>query len=787
MEKKIIIEKEKDSIGAYINAIITQGVNLSLSNNKLNLGKQINISAGTYRLRTLLNLIFASEPVKFLERDSKIIIYTVSRVPDPFTISGFVYAADSKEALPNATVRVLNTNIAVNCNDYGYYAITLPENRYIINASYTGFNSQTDTITVNNTIKKNFNLAMGLSLAPVEIRPSKKSLNEISSTIDAQHVNALPFLMGQSDPLKLLTLKSGTYGSSLNVRGGTSGQNLVLLDGVPIYNYNHFIGLSSIFDSQAVKQINFFKGGYPARYEGRLSSVIDVKTKDGDMQSYHGAVNIGLLTGSAVAEGPIIKDKMSFMISARRSWLDAFNRGNNFKYNMYDAYFKVNYFIDSSNRIYLGAYTGGDLISSSLFNEPFHLTWNNRAFSLRWNRVYSPRLFQNSVLLLSSYNNLFADDNEKETIKFRITDVGIENNLNYHWSSLLNSSIGFRINMTCFSNKNMERDQLIKSLHFKTYWDNDVTFSDKFRMKSGLHYAVFLTNSKVYNSFQPRINFVYQYNGTNSFFASFAVMEQFYHQIVEDAYALPTDLRMPSTDQLPPEKGSIYEIGYEKTLSKGYLKLEFYEKKSSNILMHQPGFNTSDKIAMQPPLIGFGSSRGLELEFSKRFKKFDVQTSYTLSRSALRFPAINNGQTFSSPNDITNQIKGTVNWNFNQFWVISMMFNYSSGHLVSAPDSFSYSDKKNSYVMAPNQSSEISRPYNYRLPRNYNIDIGASKTKKMKSGCQTRLYFGVNNFIGQSPPFLIDTSLTDGTFNLEQIRMFKFLPYVGYTYIFGAE
>ena len=173
LEKKITIQIENDSIGAYISTIIAQGTNLSLSNNKLNLGKKIKIDKGTYKLKTLLHLLFETESVKFLEKDNKIIIYTVSRAPDPFTISGFVYAGDSKEALPYATVRVLNTNIAVNCNDYGYYTLTLPENKYIINASYTGFTSQTDTILVNKTIKKNFNLTMGLSLAPVEVKSSK--------------------------------------------------------------------------------------------------------------------------------------------------------------------------------------------------------------------------------------------------------------------------------------------------------------------------------------------------------------------------------------------------------------------------------------------------------------------------------------------------------------------------------------------------------------------------------------------------------------------------------------
>ncbi|MFW0739010.1 TonB-dependent receptor [Flavobacterium sp. T12S277] len=793
LEKKITIERENDSIGAYVTTIITQGVNLSLSNNKLNLGKKIKISKGTYKLRTLLNLLFASESVKFLERDSKIIIYTVSRAPDPFTISGFVYAGDSKEALPYATVRVLNTNIAVNCNDYGYYTITLPENKYIINASYTGFTSQTDTITVNNTIKKNFNLAMGLSLAPVEIKSSKKPLNELSSIVDTQHVNTLPFLMGQSDPLKLLTLKPGTYGNSLNVRGGSTDQNLVLLDGVPIYNYNHFTNLLSIFDSQAIKQISFFKGGFPARYEGRLSSVIDIKTKDGDMQSYHGAVNIGLLTGSAMIEGPIVKDKVSFMISARRSWIDAltkvlFDKDFNLKYRMYDAYFKINYFIDPSNRIYLGAYTGGDLLSANFFSsEPPQLTWNNRTLSLRWNRVYNPRLFQNSVLLLSNYDNQFANDGIEEVRKFRITDVGIENNLNYHWSSFLNSAIGLRVNMTSFSSKNTENDQQIKSLHFKTYWDNDITLSDKFRMKAGLHYATFFTHDKVYNSFQPRTNLVYKYNNSNSFFASYAIMEQFYHQIVENTYALPSDLRMPSSDQLPPEKAFIYEVGYEKTLNKGHIRLQFYEKKVSNILMYEPRYDTSDQNKTQPPLIGSGNSRGLELEFSKQFKKFDIQASYTLSKATVRFPTVNNDQSFNSPNDITNQIKGAVTWNINQSWVVSTLFNYSSGVLISAPDSFSYSDKKESYLLDPNQNNEISKPNNYRLPRNYNVDIGVSRTKKTKSGNQARLYFGVNNLVGQSPPFILETSLTNGFFNLEQVRMFKYFPYVGYTYIFGAS
>lgn len=811
-DQEIKIDFSEGTLGQYLNAITAQGLNLSYSSNQLRLSDKIKLNKGVYKAGQLLSLLLSSYPVEIKTELHKIILYIPhSQEPKSYTLSGFVYSGEGMEALPYASLGVSGTNVATQSNEFGFYTIRLPAGINHLQLSYSGYPTLRDTIKMTASKVLNFRLQPGLLLAEVKVHASKSGtgtgLADLQK-VDLKGVNDLPMALGETDPLKTIQLKAGISGGlaggNMYVRGGSPDQNLVLLDGIPVYNYNHFTGLLSIFNSDAVKHIDFFKGGFPSRYEGRLSSVIDVKTKDGDMQKYHGAVNIGLLTSSAMIEGPLIKNKVSFLGSFRRSWIDGLSRllsngSDDVNYYLYDANLKINYHIDSTSRIYLSAYQGSDRFNLSISDDmpsQVAMKWTNRLLSFRWNKVYNPRLFHNSTISLSQFKNQLDDGEENVSNEFnRITDLGLDNDLSYSWSNTLKSYFGIKAKLTRFrSAPDSEVDPVMEdqqSVHLQAYTDNDVDILPALRLRTGLHYTAFITSGKTYHSFQPRIKLTYNLKDQHQFYASYAMMAQFYHQVSINPLAIPNEFRIPSSSGIPPQQSMIYEIGYLKHLSPaGRIGIQVYRKNFSNLLMYRPQQNALDKKAAPDRndrlLSGKGYSQGIEVEYAQEFKWLSINAAYTRFKTMLIFEQVNNGKAFKAPYDLRNQFTTAITIRMGSRWSCSTLFTYSGGMLVTLPqyvlpdlDGVLSGAAKNekTYFYTP-------EPNNYRLRDNYSLNIGAVNRTNFRKGRQGRLHFGINNILGRPLPFQVTASLEDNQVNVTQLSPFKLLPYVGYSYTF---
>jgi hypothetical protein len=809
-DKEIRITISEGTLGQYLNAIVAQGVNLSYSSNQLQLADKIKINKGVYKAAQLLRQLLSGYPVEIKTEPDKIILY----VPKPqeatsHTLSGFIYSGDGMEALPYASIRVSGTSLGTQSNEYGFYTIELPTGINYLQLSYSGYRTLRDTIKIRDSKVLNFSLQPGLFLAEVKINAPKLSAGATDlQAINLKNVTNLPMALGETDPLKAIQLKAGVTGGlaggNMYVRGGSPDQNLVLLDGIPVYNYNHFTGLLSIFNNDAVKHIDFFKGAFPSRYEGRLSSVIDVKTKDGDMQKYHGAVNIGLLTSSAMIEGPLIKNKISFLASFRRSWIDGLTHllsdGDiGLKYYLYDANLKINYRIDSTSRIYLSAYKGSDRFRLNLSDDKasvLGLNWSNQLLSFRWNKVHSPRLFHNSTISYSEFKNQLEElDQNGDKYYNKITDLGIDNDLSYSWNNTVKSYFGIKAKLTRFQSAPVSALQSDlagqHSVHLQAYTDNDVDILPQLKLRAGLHYTAFITNGKTYHSFQPRTKLSYTLDDRHQFYASYAIMAQFYHQITINALSLPNEFRAPSTAELPPEQSAIYEIGYLNRLSSsGRIGIQFYRKDFSDLLMYRPQQNALEgQLASNwrdRLLSGKGYSQGVEVEYAQDFKWLSVQASYTFFKTMFTFDQVNNGKAFKAPHDIRNQFNTAITVNLSSRWSCSTLFTYSSGMLITLPG---YALPDLDHVLSGKAKDAptylyATEPNNYRLPANYGLNIGAVYHTRFRARQQGRLHFGINNILGKPRPFQVSASLENNQLKINQTIPFKLLPYVGYSYSF---
>lgn len=799
LSKEINITVENGSLATYFALITAQGVPLSYSSSQFNLHTKVKVKKGRYKTADLLQLLLAKEQIRFLEQGNKIVLFPAPVKPGKeYKLSGFVYFENSSEAIPYATIKVLANKLAIAANDYGFYQFQLKPGTYVLEISHIGYAPQNDTLTIKADLVKDFHLRLKAPqrLSDVEVSLSENPFGKASSVYLNENLN-LPFVLGQQDPLKSIQFKAGVSGGitggNMYVRGGSQDQNLVLLDGVPVYNYNHFGGLVSIFNADIVKHIDFYSGSFPARYEGRLSSVIDVKTKEGNMQEYHGALNAGLLTNSAMFEGPLIKNRLSFIASARRSWIDGlvslFDRSSSgFQYYLYDVNVKINYKVDSTSRIYLSGYFGSDRFNLD-FNETgsnaFRLNWGNKLIAARWSKVHHSRLFQNSSLLFSSFTNRLNDGGINAGEQFnRIIDVGINNDLTYQWSNNLQSFFGLRLNFASFgadanhfSGQNATGSEKQKSIHLKLYTDNDFDISDKVKLKAGLHYTAFMVKNKTYHSFQPRTTLSYSLNAVNRFFASYAFMAQFYHQISLSGISVPNEFRAPSSADLPPEQSIVYELSYRHTFATyGGVSFVLYRKNLSNILMYRLDENflpVDDGLPYADRVItGTGISKGFETEYRQKFNRLTLHASYTLAKTTNSFMQINAGRPFKAPTDIRNQFTAMVMVDFGKRWSLSGVFNYSTGRLLTLPQ-------------AESDDTNPPGPNNHQLADNFNVDLGAVNTRVYQSGRQGILRFGINNIIGNPVPLFLNTSMEeDGQFQINQLKSVKFLPYIGYSFRF---
>ena len=758
-----------------------------------------------------------------------------------FTVNGYLRDAENGENLIGATILQKGTTNGTISNTFGFYSLTLPAGEITLIISFVGYQAVEKTILLNENVRLNFELKAGETLDEVVITAEEQiEKSPQMSTIDVpiEQIKALPVLMGEADILKTLQLlpgiQSGSEGSSgVYVRGGGPDQNLILLDGVPVYNVSHLFGFFSVFNPDAINKVNVVKGGFPARYGGRLSSVIDITMKEGNNQKFSGEGSIGLISSKLTLEGPIGKnEKTSFIVSGRRTYIDLLTRpiikassgGNDTGgYYFYDLNGKINHQFGDNDRLYLSFYNGYDKgFGKSKYeyqdgdnqvesNENFGLGWGNTIAAVRWNHVFNPQLFGNltgtfskyKFRIFSEYEDVITNNEGRETsnelIEYfsGVNDFSLKADFDYLPNPTHNFKFGLSATHHTFNpgifgydtDTEGAQDTVINSaqtdaLEFYMYAEDDINLTSKLRGNVGVHYSSFLVNQKYYHSLQPRVSLRYLVSSDLSIKASYATMAQYIHLLTNSGIGLPTDLWVPATDQVKPQTSWQVALGAAKTIEGYEFSVEGYYKEMDNLIEYEEGasfFNLGtdwqDKVTS-----GRGQSYGAELLIQKKTGKFSGWLGYTLSWTNRTFQELNFGKTYPYKYDRRHDLSVVGVYQFSKRFTASATWVYGTGNAMTLPQS-SYRAKAGQYFWS-NEVINYGSRNGYRMAAYHRMDIGLKWTKEKERG--TRSWsFGAYNVYNRKNPFYIDEGYdSNGNKHFYQYSLFPIIPYLRYSFKF---
>ncbi len=758
------------------------------------------------------------------------------------TLSGYMKDAESGESLIGATVYIKETHQAEQTNAYGFYSVTLPAGNYTVIFAYVGYGTLVDSMPLVESRSFTAELHNKTLLKEVEITAARKDENvkntemgKISLSMDK--IKTLPVIMGEVDIMKALQLlpgvtTAGDGNTGFYVRGGGPDQNLILLDDAVVYNPGHLFGFFSVFNSDAIKDVTLIKGGAPANYGGRLSSVIDVSMKEGNMKEFHAEGGIGLIASRLTLEGPIKKNKGSFTIAGRRTYVDVlakpFLKGNakGSGYYFYDLNLKANYILSEKDRVYLSAYTGLDKFSYTSTDGKFtaNIPWGNTTVTARWNHLFSDQLFVNTTFLYNDYHFDFSSGQNLIGIKLfsGVHDYSAKTDFEYYPNSANHFKAGLNYTYHTFTpnqiSGNIDTIQLkpdnalIKYAHdAAAYVMDDIDVTKWLRINIGLRYSWFgqtgpytsykydnsgnKTDSTVYGSgklvepyggLEPRINFRFALNDASSIKASIARTYQYIHLVSNNATTLPTDVWVPSTDIVKPEVAWQYSAGYFRNFLDNKLEtsVEVYYKDMQNQIEYMNNYTPNN---LQDPqyayVFGKGWSYGAEFFINKTQGKFTGWIGYTLAWTNRQFPDLNNGNVFPAKYDRRNDLSVVGTYELNKKWTFSSVFIYASGNPITLPIGF---------YLVRGHEVELFGPINsYRLPPYDRLDIAAVYTPRHKPNkrWQSSWTFSVFNVYNRINPFFyyVDTQTTSNNTisnTVKEVYIFPIIPSVTYNFKF---
>lgn len=746
----------------------------------------------------ILDLAFANEPVKYQITGRHILLQKKKQKPvsRKFTISGYVTDGTSSETLIGANILESRQQQGTTTNPYGFYSITLPAGETELSFSYLGYTTRQYRLELSKDTLINVLMQNNNQLEEVVIVSDKAEAGITATQMGAQEIpiaqiKNTPSILGEADVMKTIQLmpgvQAGVEGSAgLYVRGGGPDQNLILLDGVPVYNVDHLFGFFSVFTPEAVKKVTLFKSSFPARFGGRLSSVVDVRSNDGDMKKYHGTLSVGLLSSKIQLEGPIIRDKTSFNISARRSYIDLIAKpfmpkDDKISYYFYDINAKINHKFSDRSRLFLNFYNGKDSYyfkttdsSSSMYKDKMSLNWGNTIATARWNYIFNQKLFSNTTV---AYNKYRMDANSTVYTKTNLIESISESNYhsNYHsgicdWSYLIDFDYNptpthrikfgagylhhdFRPEVATSKIQEKEdgitkQDTLYNSISNSTiqahevsaYIEDNFDIGSRLRMNVGLHLSMFRVQKRNYFSAQPRVSARYQLTRHTALKASYTKMSQYIHLLSSTPISMPTDLWVPVTSKIKPMQAHQYSLGSYYTGLPGWeFSVEGYYKQMRNVLEYKEGvsFLGSSSGWENKVEMGKGRSMGIEFMAQKTTGKTTGWIAYTLAKSDRKFAVggINNGERFPYKYDRRHNLSLVVNHKFSNRIDIGASWIFSTGGTATIAEEVTAIIRPGEDAIQ--QKDYIEKRNNYRLPASHRLNIGVNFNKKTKHGVRT--------------------------------------------------
>ena len=762
-----------------------------------------------------------------------------------YTISGYIKDVQNGETLIGAAISVQDKNKGIISNQYGFYSLTLAEGDYTLVVSYVGFQSQSVELKLTADRQINFELVPRSAMAEVIVSSIKKDANVANAqmgkfVLPIEQIKAVPAFLGEVDLLKTVQLlpgvrNAGEGSAGIYVRGGGPDQNLIMLDDAIVYNTGHLFGFFSIFNADAIKNVSLIKGGMPAQYGGRLSSVLDVAMKEGNDKKYQVEGGIGLIASRLSIQGPIKKNKASFIVSARRTYIDALTKPfikktsqfHGSGYYFYDLNAKVNYRFSEKDRIYLSGYFGRDVFDfvNGERSLDVNIPWGNATGTLRWNHVFNKRLFGNTTAVFNNYNFSFqaAQNNFEIKLASGIRDISLKQDFDlypftghkikfgglYTYHRFTPSVVSGKQDTVVFKPLNAQN----KFAHeAAVYLQDDWDISEKVKLNAGLRYSWFQqvgaykiydtdvdgnrTDSSVYGKGQPvktyggaepRVTLRYALDDETSLKGSVTRNLQYIHLVSNSGTTLPTDLWVPSTYKVKPQISWQYSAGLFKNFKDNMYEtsVEVYYKNMQNQIEYEEGYTPNTLEDTENSFVfGRGWSYGTELFINKARGRLTGWIGYTLSWTWRKFPQLNAGERYPAKYDRRNDMSIVAMYELNKRWKLSGTFVFGTGNAATLPQRF--------YVMNGVLTQEYSRINEYRLPSYHRIDFAAINTPRRneRRKWKTEWVFSIYNVYSRKNPYFIYFDQTgnpfDGTLKVQgkQVSIFPIIPSITWNFKF---
>ena len=761
------------------------------------------------------------------------------------TLFGHVEDSATGEKLPGASIMIVDRRTGTATNNYGFYTITVPAGRVRVVVSNIGYKPVEKEMSLTGDLQMNVQLVSNVNLDEVVVTaqrsPAIQTQTQMSRvSVPVEMIKSMPRFLGETDVLKTLQLlpgvSQGSEGTSgILVRGGGPEQNLILLDGTLIYNPSHFLGIFSTFNGDAIKNVELYKGGFPARFGGRLSSVVDLVMKDGNMKEIHGEGSIGLLASNLTLEGPIKKDKTSFLVSGRRTYLDLIGGPiaksssdgelDDFTAYFYDLNAKLHHIISDKDRLFASFFSGQDVfkVKSKYEHNKYtqsnqsNIIWGNIIGTMRWNHVFNSRLFANTLLNYtrykflsdfafqerdSSYNNMFMAKYSSS-----IEDVGLR--IDFDYRPLPEHSIKtgvsgilhqFRPGALTLKAGDVNtpdinqsfNNQVQNSPELGVYAEDDWLVSNKFKVNMGVHASAFRSQNNWYGSVQPRVGMRYLLPGDVALKASYAQMAQYIHFLTNNSSTLPTDLWVPSTDKIKPMRSEQFALGFARNIMQNKVEasVEGYYKKMKGVIEYFDGASyINSNVASWDTKVEAGNATawGAEFLLQKKTGRTTGWIGYTLSWSDRQFPTINFGRKFFYKYDRRHDIEMVVTHKLSKHWEVSGSWQYQTGSPFTLPMAQYESTNGNAYGgfnFDFNHINYIKGRNEFRLLDYHRLDAGVT-WKKQKKRYEKAWNLSLYNAYNKKNPFYYyigqdEKSDVAGKRVLKGITLLPVIPSISY-------
>jgi hypothetical protein len=756
-----------------------------------------------------------------------------------FTLSGYVKDAKTGETLIGANIyNGLNPSEGTTSNTYGFYSISLKEGDYKIVFSYVGFQDQAFEIQFNKDLELNVDMSEGLMMEEVVVSAAKEErAKNVEGTqmgtvsLPIENIKKLPALFGEVDILKTLQLlpgvKSGGEGTSgFYVRGGGPDQNLVLLDEAVVYNSGHLLGFFSVFNSDAIKNTTLIKGGMPANFGSRLSSVLDIQMKDGNMKEFSAEGGVGIISSRLTLQGPIAKEKTSFIVSGRRTYigdlLQSRLKGGSFEgsnYYFYDLNAKINHKFSDKDRLFFSGYFGNDVLA---FNQPkrdfkFSLPYGNKTATLRWNHVFNNKLFSNLSLIYNDYSFQFTGGQEDFNFKLfsGIKDWNLKLDFDYYLGTKHNIKYGFNYtyhtltpNTASAQNGDVEFNSLFKPKYANEigiYILDDIKVNDKFSINAGLRLPIFSQvgpytskiDGKEYGTFEPAINYTgleprfsfrYKSSESSSIKGGVTFTNQFLHLVSNSGNTLPTDVWVPSTEIIKPQKGTQYALSLFKNFNNDDYEtsVEVYYRDLKNQIDYSDDYVADFGKEIEDEFVfGKGRAYGAEFFLKKSTGRLNGWVGYTWSRTERSFERIEGGRWYPATYDRPHDISVVANYKLSKKFEIGAVFVYGSGKWFTPINGFFFTEQKLNLFYGSRNSQKLDDYHRIDVSLNYTPKPDSKK--KWKGSWNLSVY----NVYNRKNPFFInydiETDFAQGTNEIKgsKITLFPLIPSISYNFKFN--